>query len=150
VEVQQEKPTNLKKSQLACFRGIYYIYPVRYVLILSLLCFYSCHNPEQVDPIVRTGEVQNIGLNNGTLVGNLEDPGVAKSWVYGFVWSDQPGPNVVSGTTIVLGERDGAGAFSANLENLSTGTTYYVKAFVSDDSFKQIFYGAQEDFKTLQ
>jgi len=122
---------------------------VRTYAAIFFLFFLSCQNEEQVDPIVRTGEVQNIGQNNATLVGKLEDPGATQSWVYGFVWSELPGPNMVTGNLIVLGERTNAGEFSANQENLIPNTVYYVKAYVSDKSFSSIFYAAETDFRTL-
>ena len=110
----------------------------------------ACHNPEQVEPIVVTKETQNIGMSQATYVGELRDAGVTPTWLYGFVYSDQPGPNIVTGTRIVLGERSTEGEFSALGENLNSGTTYYVRAFVSDDDFTTIFYGQEISFITLQ
>ncbi len=117
---------------------------------MSFMFIISCQNPEQVEPIVTTSEVQNIGISNASFIGNLVDPGASASWVYGFVWSDQPGPNVVTGNLIVLGERTSTGAFSSNQEYLSPNTTYYVRAFVADKSFSTIFYAGEVDFSTLK
>ena len=123
---------------------------MRLFVLFSCVLFYSCQNPEQVDPIVATEEVQNIGTGNAAFIGSLVDAGASVSWVYGFVWSDQPGTNVVTGNLIVLGERTSAGEFSVNQENLNSNTQYYVKAYVADKSFSRIYYAAEVDFRTLQ
>lgn len=120
---------------------------MRYLMVLMVF-FIACHNPEQVEPIIVTGEVQNIGSTEATFVGELQDTGVTQTWVYGFVYSDNPGPNIVSGMMIVLGERATTGEFSAKGENLTPATTYYVRSFVSDASYTTIYYGQEVNFNT--
>jgi hypothetical protein len=114
-----------------------------------LLFLFSCNNAEQVDPIVRTGEVQNIGRTNATFVGRLEDTGAFSTWTFGFIWADFPGANIVSGNLVIIGERSEAGEFSINQEGLNSDTRYFVKAFVSDKSFSSVFYANEIDFTSL-
>ena len=118
-----------------------------FVLIIGAV---GCQNPEQVNPVVYTLETQAIGQTSATFIGNLQDPGVSNILTYGFVWSETANPNVVTGNLIVLGERDVAGEFSALQEGLAAGTTYYVRAFVSDANFSSITYANVEDFTTLR
>ncbi len=120
------------------------------LLYLLFLVLVSCHNPEQVDPTVRTNEVQNIGKNSATFVGKLEDEGAAKTWTYGFIWADFPGANIINGNLVAIGERSVTGNFSINQEGLESDKTYYVKAFVSDKNYSSIFYANEVDFTTLQ
>ena len=120
------------------------------LLYLLFLVLVSCHNPEQVDPTVRTGDVQNIGKNNATFNGKLEDEGAVSTWTYGFIWADFPGSNIVNGNLVVLGERSVTGEFSINQEGLDSDKTYSVKAFVSEKNFSKVFYANEVDFNTLQ
>jgi len=123
---------------------------MRLVVFFSISFFLlSCNNAEQVDPILKTIEVQNIGKNNAAFVGDLKDPGVINTWTYGFIWADFSGANIVSGNLVVIGERSEAGVFSINQEGLIPNTKYFVKAFVSDQSFSKIFYANEVDFTTL-
>ncbi len=98
---------------------------------------------------MKTVEVQNIGKNNAAFVGNLKDPGAINTWTYGFVYAEFPGANIVSGNLVVIGERSGTGEFSINQEGLEANTQYFVKAFVSDQGFSNIFYANEVDFTTL-
>ena len=109
----------------------------------------GCQRQENVNPVIFTLETQNIAQSEATFVGELRDLGVRSTWVYGFVWSDQAGTNIASGNVIVLGEKNTGGVFSAKQENLNAGSTYYVKAFVSDPGYNSIFYAAEVAFNTL-
>lgn len=119
-------------------------------LILTSTLFHTCQKIERVDPIVRSNEAQNIGVREVTLVGELQDMGARSDWDYGFIWSDQPGISINSGTQIYLGNRSELGLFSSFLEDLSRGTTYYFVSFVADPEYTRIYYGQERDFTTLQ
>jgi hypothetical protein len=119
------------------------------ILILFTVIFHSCEKAERVDPAIRTNEAQNIGTTQATIIGDLQDLGARTNWDFGFVWFDQPGTNINSGTPIYLGNRSELGVYSSLLENLSPGTTYYYKSFVADPGFTRIYYGGEMDFTTL-
>jgi len=118
-------------------------------LILFAVIIHGCEKAERVDPVIRSNEAQNIGTSQATIVGELQDLGARANWDFGFVWSDQPGTNINSGIQIDLGNRSELGVYSAHLENLSPGTTYYYASYVADPGFMRIYYGQERDFTTL-
>lgn len=120
-----------------------------FALVMIHLLLVSCQKAERVDPIIKSQEAQNIGINQATMIGELQDMGARTNWDYGFVWSELPGPDVHVGTLIHLGNRSVEGVFSIVQDGLQPGTTYYFKSFVSDPAFTRIYYGNERDFTTL-
>lgn len=97
-------------------------------------------------PVVTTGAVTGITLTTATANGNLISLGVPNPTAYGIVWNTTGNPTTGS-SNINLGVPSSTGAYIASITGLSTGITYYVKAYATNSA--GTFYGAQVTFTTL-
>ena len=80
-------------------------------------------------PAVTTGAVSNITATSATLSGNVTSAGVASVTSRGFLY----GTNSSDLTQTVLGG-SGTGSYTASLSGLTSGTTYYYKAFATNNA----------------
>ena len=92
-------------------------------------------------PTVTTNDVTNIAPNSATCGGNVTNDGGATVTDRGVCWSTSQNPTI-DGNHLSSGS--GTGSFSANLTNLTTNTTYYVRAYATNS--KGTAYGAQKSF----
>lgn len=94
-------------------------------------------------PSVSTGLVGNISQNSASCTGSVDNNGGAAVNERGIYWSvsQNPGPsdNKVSGGA-------GTGTFSCNLTGLTSGTTYYFRAFAVNSAGTGL--GTVKSFKT--
>jgi uncharacterized protein (TIGR02145 family) len=97
-------------------------------------------------PIVSTTEVSNIATTSATSGGNVTSDGGDAVSVRGVVWSKSENPTVDSYEGIST-NGSGIGAFPSNLAGLTTGTTYYVRAYAANSV--GVGYGNQLMFTTL-
>jgi uncharacterized protein (TIGR02145 family) len=95
-------------------------------------------------PTVTTGSVTNITGNSATGGGNVSDDGGSLVTQRGVCWSTSPNPTTANQKTI---DGNGTGNFTSNLTNLSNGTTYYVRAYATNQAGTA--YGNQTQFTTL-
>jgi hypothetical protein len=95
-------------------------------------------------PTVTTTAVTNITQTTASSGGNVTDAGTADVTVRGVCWSLAENPTVADSKT-----EDGAGigSFTSSITGLTSGTTYYVRAYAT--STVGTSYGAQETFSTL-
>ena len=80
-------------------------------------------------PAVTTGAASNITATSATLSGNVTSAGVASVTSRGFLY----GTNSSDLTQTVLGG-NGTGSYTASLSGLTSGTTYYYKAFATNNA----------------
>ena len=98
-------------------------------------------------PTVTTSSATNISYTTATIGGNVTSDGGTSVTARGVVYSTVSNPviNNIYHTTKVVGS--GTGSFSVNLTNLVEGTTYYVRAYATNE--KGTAYGNQVVFTTL-
>ena len=80
-------------------------------------------------PAVTTGTASNITATSAILSGNVTSAGVASVTSRGFLY----GTNSSDLTQTVLGG-SGTGSYTASLSGLTSGTTYYYKAFATNNA----------------
>ncbi|MCF8362177.1 MAG: T9SS type A sorting domain-containing protein [Prolixibacteraceae bacterium] len=96
-------------------------------------------------PTVSTTAVSNITTTSATSGGNITSDGGDAVSVRGVVWSKSENPTVDSNEGITT-DGSGIGAFISNLTGLTTGTTYYVRAYATNSA--GVGYGNQVSFST--
>ena len=96
-------------------------------------------------PIVTTKEVTNIGTSTATCGGNVTSEGNGIIISRGVCWSTSPNPTINDNKTT---DGSGTGSYTSNLTNLSDNTTYYVRAYVTNE--KGTSYGEEVSFTTLE
>ena len=95
-------------------------------------------------PTVTTSNISNITASSATCGGNVTFDGYTSVTERGFCWSTNPNPTI-SDNVLVLGS--GTGSFSGTLQNLTDGTTYYVRAYAKNS--KGFGYGEEKSFTTV-
>lgn len=101
-------------------------------------------NTSANNPTVSTGSVSSITTSSATGSGNVTSDGGSTVTERGICWSTHHEPTI-SGTHIAAGE--GTGEFTATMANLSTNTTYYVRAYATNGVGTS--YGDEVEFTTL-
>ncbi|MFT3885438.1 MAG: lamin tail domain-containing protein [Flavobacteriales bacterium] len=96
-------------------------------------------------PSVTTGSSSNIGLNAADVAGNIDATGCGSITAYGIEYSTTDGFANGSGTQVAGGTLN-VGAYTSNLTGLIACTTYYVKAYATNNGGTT--YGAQSSFTT--
>ena len=120
-------------------RSILFLTPLLVTLLLI-----SCEKKVAPEvPTVETSAISNITGNTATGGGNIIDEGSSTVVERGIYWSTRP-PSTSFGEKTEDGS--GAGSFTSNLTNLKANTTYYVKAYATNDSGTG--YGKEINFKT--
>ena len=98
------------------------------------------------EPDLSTGAVSSITDVSATVGGNVTAANGGAIEERGLCWSTSENPTVEDDfIAATLGE--GTGEFTANLTNLVTGTTYYVRAYAENSAGTN--YGEQVTFNTL-
>ena len=96
-------------------------------------------------PTVTTNNVTNITTNSATSGGNVTSDGGANVTARGVCWSTSQNPTISNSHTT---DGNGTGSFTSNMTGLTANTTYYVRAYATNE--KGTSYGEQKSFKTLQ
>ncbi|MCC5931112.1 MAG: SUMF1/EgtB/PvdO family nonheme iron enzyme [Cyclobacteriaceae bacterium] len=94
-------------------------------------------------PQVITNAAQNVTQSSAVLGGNVTSDGGAMITERGVFYGLQSNPES-SGTKVAMGA--GMGVFSATVDGLAEGTTYYVKAYAANNT--GIAYGGLQQFST--
>ncbi|GHT49011.1 hypothetical protein AGMMS49982_01480 [Bacteroidia bacterium] len=95
-------------------------------------------------PTPTTGEAININVTSATLTGTIVSVGDPAYTERGFVYATFTNPDVENGTKKIV-NGSGTGSYDADITGLTTGTTYYVRAYAT--SIKGTTYGEQVSFK---
>lgn len=101
--------------------------------------------PDPESPIVTTADVTDITQTTAVSGGNVTDDGGAAVTARGLCWSTSQNPTVSDNHT---SDGNGTGSFTSNLTNLTANTTYYVRAYATNENGTS--YGEQKSFTTLQ
>ena len=96
--------------------------------------------------MVTTQAVTDITAMSGIAHGTIVFLGSPSPSEHGFCWNTSPNPTIVN-TSIELGAAFVTGSFSSSLNGLSAYTTYYLKAFATNESGTS--YGEELSFETL-
>ena len=94
-------------------------------------------------PIVATGSVSTVSNTSAICNGSITNSGLAGIMDKGICWDTIPNPSISGPHT---SEGQGAGTFSSTLTNLSTGTTYYYRAYATNVAGTA--YGETQTFTT--
>ena len=101
--------------------------------------------PDPESPIVTTADVTDITQTTAVSGGNVTDDGGASVTARGVCWSTSQNPTISDNHT---SDANGTGSFTSNLTNLTANTTYYVRAYATNENGTS--YGEQKSFMTLQ
>ena len=82
-------------------------------------------------PTVTTNSVTNITQNSATCGGNVVNAGNGTVTARGVCWSTSSNPTINSNHTT---NGTGTGSFTSGITNLSSGTTYYVRAYATNSA----------------
>ena len=104
-------------------------------------------NSSIVAPTVTTIASTNVETTTATVGGNITNNGGGNISAYGISYSTTDGFEGADGTQ-VTGSDLNEGAFVVNLSNLTSKTTYYARAFATNEAGTA--YGDQVSFTTLQ
>ena len=94
-------------------------------------------------PIVSTNSVTNIGTTTATSGGNITEEGYSAVTARGVCWSTSHYPTIADEHT---SDGTGTGAFTSNITGLTSGATYYVRAYATNS--KGTAYGEEMSFVT--
>jgi uncharacterized protein (TIGR02145 family) len=123
-------------------------YYVRAYAINSAGIGYSAQVSFKTDPakpIITTVEVSKITSTSSFAEGNISDDGGAKILVRGICWSTSSNPTIKDNKTEDGG---GLGTFTTPVIDLLPDTTYYLRAYCSNDT--ETHYGNELIFNTLK
>ena len=102
--------------------------------------------PVVTAPEVTTGTATAITADGATCAGTVTSDGNGILSAYGICYSKTDGFEGATGTPVAGGDMDGAGDFSADLTGLDDGTTYYFRAFATNE--EGTAYGDIASFET--
>ena len=100
---------------------------------------------KKVLPTVTTNAVTNIKATTATCGGYVSSDGNATVTTRGICWSTSPNPTISDSKTT---DGSGTGSYTSNLNNLASQTTYYVRAYATNE--KGTAYGEEKSFTTLE
>ena len=100
---------------------------------------------EIVKPTVKTNNITNITPTTGTLNGEVTFEGNAIVTAKGFCWDTSPEPTLDDNYST---NGSGIGGFTHALTDLPDNTTYYVRAYATNE--KGTSYGEEKSFTTVE
>ena len=99
-------------------------------------------------PTVTTNDISNITTNSAACGGNVTSDGNGTVTARGVCWSTSPNPTINNLYDEKTEDGSGTGTFTSNLINLTKNTTYYVRAYATNEAGTA--YGEEKSFKTLE
>ena len=99
-------------------------------------------------PTVTTKDVTNITTNSAICGGNVTDDGNGTVTARGICWSETHNPTINNIYSEETNNGTGTGSFTSQLTNLKYNTTYYVRAYATNE--KGTNYGEEKSFKTVE
>ena len=104
----------------------------------------SCFETEKIVlPIVTTAEATEVTTTTAVCGGNVTSDGGGTITARGVCWSISKMPTIEDNKTT---NGSGIGSFTSSLSNLASQTTYYVRAYATNE--KGTSYGEQKSFTT--
>ena len=101
--------------------------------------------PEEVAPVVTTSEVTGITVNSAVCGGEVVSNGEYVVVARGVCWSTTQTPTIEDNKT---NNGSGVGSYTSNMTNLEHNTTYYVRAYATNEVGTA--YGEEVTFTTLE
>ena len=95
-------------------------------------------------PQITTANVTSITANTAVCGGNVTSDGGGTVTARGVCWSTSPNPTISNNKTT---NGSGTGSFTSNITGLTDGTTYYVRAYATNEYGTG--YGEEKSFTTL-
>jgi len=111
----------------------------------GLIFFTGCSKPAK-EMMVFTGTATDIEINSAKVTGSIIDLGEGVT-DYGHCYAKSPNVSYTSLKTS-LGVPGDTGLFISELYDLSSGTTYYVKAYIKNGN--KYVYGEEKYFSTTE
>ncbi len=109
-----------------------------------VILFSSCEkDDDKNDPALSTAEVTEITQTTASSGGNITDDGGATVTARGVCWSTNHTPTINDSKTE---DGTGTGSFTSNISGLEPNTTYYVRAYATNEVGTA--YGEQQIFTT--
>ena len=99
-------------------------------------------------PTVTTNDVTNITTNSASCGGNVTDDGNGTVTARGICWSEVQNPTINNIYSEETNNGTGTGSFTSQLTNLKENTTYYVRAYATNE--KGTNYGEEKSFTTAE
>lgn len=96
-----------------------------------------------VAPTVTTNDITNVSTTSATGGGNVISAGYGTVSVRGVCWSTSQNPTISNSHS---SDGGGTGAFTSNITGLTENTTYYVRAYATNEAGTA--YGEQKSFTT--
>ena len=90
--------------------------------------------PVVTAPEVTTGTATAITADGATCTGTVTSDGNGTVSAWGITYSTTAGFDGATGTPVAGGAMDGAGDYSANLTGLTDNTTYYYRAYATNEA----------------
>lgn len=115
-----------------------------FCLFILLVVFFSCK--EEKVPTVTTSEITDITGTTAKCGGTITDEGSGTVIMRGVCWNTEIDPTTDDNKGITT-DGAGAGTFISDLTNLSNETTYYVRAYASNNTGTG--YGMVMSFSTI-
>lgn len=114
----------------------------------SLICIVAITimgcKKEYVTPTLRTTNVHAVTSSSAISGGEITDNGGAEVTAKGICWSTTEKPTLEDNFTM---EGTGSGSFTSSMDGLTSGVTYYVRAYATNSVGTD--YGNQVSFNTL-
>ena len=115
-------------------------------LVMTMLCalLLAC-KPETEKPTVVTTSVEDVTETTAKVVGQVTADGGADVTERGVCWNTESNPEITNNRIV---EGTGLGTFTAELTDLESNTTYYVRAYATNE--KGTSYGEEKNFTTKE
>ena len=113
---------------------------------MTMLCalLLAC-KPEAEKPTVVTTSVEEVTETTAKVVGQVTADGGAEVTERGVCWNTESNPEITDNRIV---EGTGLGTFTAEVTDLEANTTYYVRAFATNE--KGTSYGEEKSFTTKE
>ncbi len=122
--------------------------PVLLISGISLIYLGSCTKSSvktTTMPVLTTSAITDITDSTAVSGGEVIDDGGSTVAARGVCWKTSPGATIADSKTV---DGSGTGTFISGLANLLPNTTYYVKAYATNQAGTG--YGSEKSFTTLQ
>lgn len=96
-------------------------------------------------PIITTNDISSLSYTTAISGGSISSDGGSGITERGVVWGTSSSPTI--SLTTKTSDGSGNGNFSSSISNLSTNTTYYIRAYATNSAGTS--YGQENSFKTL-
>lgn len=103
----------------------------------------------QPSQYVATLATENITSSSVLLKGEVLDLNELENATYGFAWSVNPFTSLLNAQVVIVGETNAALIYETSLNSLQPQTTYYYRAFLSNEAGTLLVYGELLSFSTL-